>query len=485
MFLSILLELKLFKVNIWQALAIEKVSCFIVYYNILLIIMLILMVIILLPIFHFAAKLDVYSYKISLVINCSMYLIALVLLLTLNYFCNLVCRKRAKQSKLTLNEKLEIVDEHIPDMTGLEQNKEESESKLIPLLIPLLKEVSEVFHKESTVLVPILTGSVAERFSVPLSSVDGKYWGMTRFNAHDRHAILSDHDFLIEYASVRASFNHGCDIRIETQSVNLNPGFVKLHDSSGSVISAKEVKTRIQEAVMKIDIRVIDGFDSFESRPYGAFPNTFIVGGYSSISQKGPAICLNYHILEKQFFYADLTFGIPCPGEWPFSSNWPVRTRKWPPSADVHRIVDMGFHFVPKSQVTDMEGVTWRYSFSLAEVELSRLISPVARKCFIALKIIGKDFLKQCCKNFKSYHMKTIFMYTLENTDPARWNDNHIETLFDMCLNDVINAVKIKNCPHFWIQDVNLFDNLTNEDFSKLENILMKIKNVQKIISRV
>ena len=60
--------------------------------------------------------------------------------------------------------------------------------------------------------------------------------------------------------------------------------------------------------------------------------------------------------------------------------------------------------------------LTWRYSFSLAERELSKEINEIARKCFLCLKIISADHLKPICKRLKSYHLKTILFRTLEVT---------------------------------------------------------------------
>ena len=402
MLLSFLLELKKIKITLRLALIIEIVGCGVVYYNILMILLLIL-VLIVLPIIHIAAKLEVYTYIPVVVINLSLYFVALILLLTLNYCVNFVNMKRARKSKESLLSKLTKVVEHIPERSCLEENAEEA----VLTLVPLLKEISCALQKD---ICPILTGSAAESFSIPLSGDDGQYWGISRFNKNDRHALLSDHDFLLENISDKASFNKGEEYFIDDNSLLLHPGFVLMYDSSGSLVSSKEIKRRMFEAVTNIDFRKIDGIDSNErSAILGSFPKVYILGGYSHIIEKGPAICLNYHIAERQFCYSDLTFGIRCVKEWPSLSDWPKRTsRRWPDEIEVDRIVKMGFHLVPKSQPDDEEGLTWRYSFSLAEIELSKLIHPNAKRCFIAMKIIGKDFLKQSCKRFKSYHMKVI-----------------------------------------------------------------------------
>ena len=93
----------------------------------------------------------------------------------------------------------------------------------------------------------------------------------------------------------------------------------------------------------------------------------------------------------------DLTYCLQCK-EWPHLSDWPSRpNRLWPSKEDIERVKNLGCHLVPKSQPNDKQGVTWRFSFVKAEVELSKLISLTARRCFIALKVIGKDFLYPYC----------------------------------------------------------------------------------------
>lgn len=108
------------------------------------------------------------------------------------------------------------------------------------------------------------------------------------------------------------------------------------------------------------------------------------------------------HRVVKQSFLVDITFSIKCK-EWPESSDWPMRNRQWPKQVDAQRIVnEIGCHLVPKSPLDDKKGIHWRYSFSKAEVELSKLVPPAARKCFIVLKIISKDYIQPTCKELTS-----------------------------------------------------------------------------------
>ena len=131
---------------------------------------------------------------------------------------------------------------------------------------------------------------------------------------------------------------------------------------------------------------------------------------------------------------------------------------------------------MPKSQPNDKQGHTWRFSFSLAEVEISKMIPPIARQCFVTLKVIRKDFLKTKCGKLKSYHLKTIFMWVLEKTQPHEWNSENAEVVFHSLLDAVIKAVSERYCPHYWLNDINLFEDFTLRDAHKLHMFLNRVK---------
>ena len=130
---------------------------------------------------------------------------------------------------------------------------------------------------------------------------------------------------------------------------------------------------------------------------------------------------------------ADFTFAIPCL-EWPPESDWPLPNKMWPDHRVVTTIKDLGFHLVPLSQKNDKSKLTWRYSFSLAERELSKQVNEIARKCFLCVKIIGADHLKPICKKLSSYHLKTVLFRTLEVTSAEMWSEINILNCLDYLL---------------------------------------------------
>ena len=174
-------------------------------------------------------------------------------------------------------------------------------------------------------------------------------------------------------------------------------------------------------------------------------------------------------------FDTDLVLALRC-SEWPENTTWSSSfNTKWPTESDVERIKSYGCHFVSKSHPAD-EKFDWRISFSYAELKLSKLVPDAARKCFIGLKMIAKDYLSVACRKLKSYHLKMIFFNCMQTRDPALWRDDNIEESFDILLSKVLDCVQTKNCPNFWFPQINMFEDFEEIDLKKLSTKLVEIR---------
>jgi len=189
-------------------------------------------------------------------------------------------------------------------------------------------------------------------------------------------------------------------------------------------------------------------------------------------------------------FYSDLTFSLKCL-EWPEVSDWSERPNKqWPTLEEIERIKSYGCHFVPQSQNkcenhkkdADTEGLTWRISFSKAEVELSKLVPTAARMCYVALKIIAKDYLFVVCKKLKSYHLKCIFFYTLENSDKDVWMEDNLEYCFKLLLTNLGDSFRNQLCSLFWVSTYDMFGDLDESDFNG--RYFRQVENIEENPSR-
>ena len=174
-------------------------------------------------------------------------------------------------------------------------------------------------------------------------------------------------------------------------------------------------------------------------------------------------------------FEADITLCFHCP-EWPTISDWSSRQRYWPSLADAQRIMSLGCHLVAKPAPDDEDKTTWRFSFSVAEVELSKLVPETARKCFLVMKIILKDHIQPVVPEIGSYHIKTVFLNTLEKFPVGFWVEGNIEECFLTLLTELRGSMVSMKCSHHWFSSVNLFD----IDGKKLQILARKIERIMK-----
>ena len=173
-------------------------------------------------------------------------------------------------------------------------------------------------------------------------------------------------------------------------------------------------------------------------------------------------------------FLADLTFSVPC-NDWLMLSNRQTRNKKWPQQEDVERIILVGIHLAQLSQKEYKQGLTWKISFSKDEVEISKLIPEVARTCFVALKVIAKDYLLVNCCCLKSYHLKTI-LHSIETTGLKFWCEEYLKECFSQFLINLTIAIEGKRFPHFWLPHINLFEDLSEKKAKEVVESFSKVK---------
>ena len=126
----------------------------------------------------------------------------------------------------------------------------------------------------------------------------------------------------------------------------------------------------------------------------------------------------------------------------------------------------------------------WRYSFSQAEMLLADNIPEKARGSYLALKAVIKTHINKVYDdkgyphNIASYALKTILFYEVERLEESYWNQDGgiYEKFFWVLFNSLHKKVEENYCPHYWIETLNLFDEMVEEDFTFLKDRLAKIK---------
>jgi len=204
------------------------------------------------------------------------------------------------------------------------------------------------------------------------------------------------------------------------------------------------------------------------------------------LETKGPAVKLEiypigqvWHWNENQkfvIFEGDFVFGIHCHQTWPRRARgWLARPRFWPLPSDVQHIAQSGFVLVAKTSKEEND-LEWLISFPHSETYLSQRIPQVAKACYLALKIIFKDHLSYNCENLKTYQLKTILFWQLEKHPMEFWEIQNMDQCFMSLLDRLIECVSTKNCPSYWIENINLFNDCDASELNNLVFILQRIR---------
>ena len=344
-------------------------------------------------------------------------------------------------------------------------------------LADIKRSLKERFNCAITIM---LSGSLPERFGVPLVydwvSITGKL--------EQNHALLTDQDFLIEPFGIIASYSDSLNtLEIVQNEPNMEKGFCMLKVSTciarrfnidEGPLSTKKIKTSVYKCLSGASVRDLPGVAEIVNIPWIDKIYTKTVRKHLKVH--GPAIKLTLTSSNRDIFLGDFTFAIRC-FQWPPQSDWPRRKKEWPSPEAVATIKALGFHFVPKSQKNDKTKKTWRYSFSLAERELSKVINEIARWCFLCLKIINEGHLKPICRMLTSYHMKSIFLHTLENNSVEIWVQQNILGCLDLLLEKLEEVFHQQKCTHFWISSIDLFKDFSCQKLARLEE---RVKEIRK-----
>ena len=283
------------------------------------------------------------------------------------------------------------------------------------------------------------------------------------------HALHTDLDVMFCSVADRACFSGQGNILVEP-FVNRTEGFTGYatlfwlgSGSKGYCVSSKKGREQAKRAVAHASVTNLPG----EPCCCGKSELTPKI----KLDSRGPAIKINF----APFFEADITLCFYCP-EWPPISDWPSRQRYWPSLADAQRIMSLGCHLVAKPAPDDEDKTSWRFSFSVAEVELSKLVPETARKCYLAMKIILKDHLQPVVPQIGSYHIKTIFLNTLEKLPIGFWVEENIGECLLTLLTELRDSLVSMKCSHHWFSFVNLFD----IDGKKLQILARKMERIIK-----
>ena len=185
--------------------------------------------------------------------------------------------------------------------------------------------------------------------------------------------------------------------------------------------------------------------------------------------KEGPALHLDAKNGQTS---SDTVFALSCT-DWPeCAREWLLRRRihGWPSKELIKQCKSLGFILVSTCHpASDEKQFQWRISFSHQERLLVTQFNSVQLKCYILLKIIKKELIKQEIKEdtLTSYHLKTCMLYILENTPSELWVPENSVGCVIMCLRQIHLWIRDEEIPNYFIPGENMLDRITKPELRR------------------
>ena len=185
--------------------------------------------------------------------------------------------------------------------------------------------------------------------------------------------------------------------------------------------------------------------------------------------KEGPAIHMD---AVKKRSSSDTVVALACT-DWPeCAQEWLSRKRihGWPSKELIKQCKSLGFIVVSACHpASDEKQFQWRISFSHQERLLVTQFNSVQLKCYILLKIIKKELIKQYIKEdtLTSYHLKTCMLYILENTPSELWVPENLVGCLIMCLRQIHLWIRDEKIPNYFIPEENMLDRITKPELRR------------------
>ena len=167
---------------------------------------------------------------------------------------------------------------------------------------------------------------------------------------------------------------------------------------------------------------------------------------------------------------------------WPqVAQEWRKRQRKWPSPDVVNKVIREGFHLVvnaPKNGGNPE--CDFRISFSHAEYFLSQQINEIQRECYRCLKAYHREYLSTETKGVVSFHLKNIFLRTIEETGGEMWIESRRAECMSKLFANLLKALRERHLPHYFVRSYNLFGIDYIEDPAILESLTERVEQIME-----
>ena len=167
---------------------------------------------------------------------------------------------------------------------------------------------------------------------------------------------------------------------------------------------------------------------------------------------------------------------------WPMvAQEWRKRQRKWPSPDVVDKVIREGFHLVVKAPKNGGNPeCDFRISFSHAEYLLSQEINEIQRECYRCLKTYHRVYLSTEAKGLISFHLKNIFLRTIEETGGEMWIESRRAECMSKLFANLLKALRERHLPHYFVPSYNLFDIDYIEDPAILESLTERVEQIME-----
>lgn len=145
----------------------------------------------------------------------------------------------------------------------------------------------------------------------------------------------------------------------------------------------------------------------------------------------------------------------------------------------VEKVIHEGYHLVVKPPKNNGNPeCDFRISFSHAEYLLSQEMNDIHRECYRCLKKFHRAHFSTQPESLVTFHLKTILMQTMEETDAEMWTkNNRAECMMKLLLN-LMEALRKKHVSHFSVKPYNLFSPDCVESSELLETLIEKVEQI-------
>ena len=167
---------------------------------------------------------------------------------------------------------------------------------------------------------------------------------------------------------------------------------------------------------------------------------------------------------------------------WPMvAQEWRERQRKWPSPHVVDKVIREGFHLVVKAPKNGGNPeCDFRISFSHAEFLLSQEINEIQRECYRCLKTYHRVYLSTEAKGLISFHLKNIFLRTIEETGGEMWIESRRAECMWKLFANLLKALRERHLPHYFVRSYNLFGIDYIEDPAILESLTRRVEQIME-----